>query len=66
MMINIKRILCPTDLSPHSGKAVRYAVALARGGRQSEAKSMARELTAKNASDLSPDLKALLDELIKS
>lgn len=28
-MINIKRILCPTDLSPHSGKAVRYAVALA-------------------------------------
>jgi len=30
MMINIKRILCPTDLSPHSGKAVRYAVALAR------------------------------------
>jgi len=29
-MINIKRILCPTDLSPHSGKAVRYAVALAR------------------------------------
>ena len=30
MMINIKRILCPTDLSPHSVKAVRYAVALAR------------------------------------
>jgi nucleotide-binding universal stress UspA family protein len=29
-MINIKRILCPTDLSPHSGKAVRYAMALAR------------------------------------
>ena len=29
-MINIKRILCPTDLSPHSGKAVRYATALAR------------------------------------
>lgn len=29
-MINIKRILCPTDLSPHSGRAVRYAVALAR------------------------------------
>jgi len=29
-MINIKRILCPTDLSPHSGKAVRYAAALAR------------------------------------
>jgi nucleotide-binding universal stress UspA family protein len=29
-MINIKRILCPTDLSPHSGKAVRYALALAR------------------------------------
>ena len=28
-MINIKRILCPTDLSAHSGKAVRYAVALA-------------------------------------
>jgi nucleotide-binding universal stress UspA family protein len=28
-MINIKRILCPTDLSPHSGKAVRYAAALA-------------------------------------
>jgi len=29
-MINIKRILCPTDLSPHSGKAMRYALALAR------------------------------------
>jgi len=29
-MINIKRILCPTDLSPHSGKAVRYALALSR------------------------------------
>jgi nucleotide-binding universal stress UspA family protein len=29
-MIDIKRILCPTDLSPHSGKAVRYALALAR------------------------------------
>ena len=29
-MINIKRILCPTDLSFHSGKAVRYALALAR------------------------------------
>ena len=29
-MINIKRILCPTDLSPNSGKTVRYAMALAR------------------------------------
>jgi nucleotide-binding universal stress UspA family protein len=29
-MIDIKRILCPTDLSPHSGKAVRYASSLAR------------------------------------
>lgn len=29
-MINIKRILCPTDLSPHSGNAVRYALALSR------------------------------------
>lgn len=29
-MINIKRILCPTDLSPNSGKTVRYALALAR------------------------------------
>jgi len=29
-MINIKRILCPTDLSPHCGSAVRYALALAR------------------------------------
>ena len=29
-MINIERILCPTDLSPHSGKSVRYALALAR------------------------------------
>jgi len=29
-MINIKRILCPTDLSPLSGTAVRYAMALAR------------------------------------
>ena len=30
MMINIKRILCPTDLSLYSGTAVRYALALAR------------------------------------
>lgn len=29
-MINIKRILCPTELSPYSGNAVRYALALAR------------------------------------
>jgi len=29
-MINIKRILCPTDLSAHSGDAVRYALALSR------------------------------------
>ena len=29
-MINIKRILCPTDLSPHSTDAVRYALALSR------------------------------------
>jgi nucleotide-binding universal stress UspA family protein len=29
-MINIERILCPTDLSPYSGNAVRYALALAR------------------------------------
>ena len=29
-MINIKRILCPTDLSLYSGNAVRYALALAR------------------------------------
>lgn len=29
-MINIKRILCPTDLSPYSGNAVRYALAMAR------------------------------------
>ena len=29
-MINIKRILCPTDLSTHSETAVRYALALAR------------------------------------
>jgi nucleotide-binding universal stress UspA family protein len=29
-MINIRRILCPTDLSPHSGDAVRYALALSR------------------------------------
>jgi nucleotide-binding universal stress UspA family protein len=29
-MINIKRILCPTDLSPYSANAVRYALALAR------------------------------------
>lgn len=29
-MINIKRILCPTDLSPYSGNAVRYALALSR------------------------------------
>ena len=30
VMINIKRILCPIDLSPHSRTAVRYALALAR------------------------------------
>jgi len=29
-MITIKRILCPTDLSPHSADVVRYASALAR------------------------------------
>src|ERR1043166_1955809 len=29
-MIDIKRILCPTDLSPHSDDAVRYALAVAR------------------------------------
>ncbi|HEU4510005.1 MAG TPA: universal stress protein [Pyrinomonadaceae bacterium] len=29
-MIDIKRILCPTDLSPYSGNAVRYALALSR------------------------------------
>jgi nucleotide-binding universal stress UspA family protein len=29
-MIDIERILCPTDLSPYSGNAVRYALALAR------------------------------------
>lgn len=29
-MIDIKRILCPTDLSPYSGNAVRYALAMAR------------------------------------
>ena len=29
-MINIKRILCPTNLSPYSGSAVRYALALSR------------------------------------
>ena len=29
-MIDIKRILCPTDLSRYSGNAVRYALALSR------------------------------------
>jgi nucleotide-binding universal stress UspA family protein len=29
-MINIERILCPTDLSPYCGHAERYALALAR------------------------------------
>lgn len=29
-MINIKRILCPIDLTPHSGNALRYALALSR------------------------------------
>lgn len=29
-MVNIKRILCPTDLSRYSGSAVRYALALSR------------------------------------
>jgi nucleotide-binding universal stress UspA family protein len=29
-MINIKRILCPTDLTAHSEHALRYAVALSR------------------------------------
>jgi nucleotide-binding universal stress UspA family protein len=29
-MISINRILCPIDMSPHSGSAVRYAVTLAR------------------------------------
>lgn len=30
VMINLKRILCPVDLSPESNEALRYAVALAR------------------------------------
>jgi nucleotide-binding universal stress UspA family protein len=30
MKINIKRILCPTDMSPQSDEALRYAIALAR------------------------------------
>ncbi|MGE0102389.1 MAG: universal stress protein [Blastocatellales bacterium] len=29
-MINLRRILCPTDLSPESDEALRYAIALAR------------------------------------
>ena len=29
-MINIKRILCPIDLTPHSGHALRYALTLSR------------------------------------
>jgi nucleotide-binding universal stress UspA family protein len=29
-MMRIERILCPTDLSPESGSALRYAIALAR------------------------------------
>ncbi len=29
-MIDIKRVLCPTDLSPYSADAVRYALALSR------------------------------------
>ncbi len=29
-MINIKRILCPIDLTPHSGKALGYSLALSR------------------------------------
>jgi nucleotide-binding universal stress UspA family protein len=29
-MIDIKRILCPTDVTPHSRNALQYAVALAR------------------------------------
>ena len=29
-MINIKRILCPIDLTQHSGHALRYAFALSR------------------------------------
>jgi nucleotide-binding universal stress UspA family protein len=29
-MINIERILCPTDLSPYCGNAMRYSLALAR------------------------------------
>ena len=29
-MISIKHILCPIDFSPHSGNAMRYALALSR------------------------------------
>lgn len=29
-MISINRVLCPTDLSPYAGNAVRYALALSR------------------------------------
>ena len=30
MKITIERILCPTDFSPESEEALRYAIALAR------------------------------------
>ena len=30
MTVKIERILCPTDLTPESEEALRYAVALAR------------------------------------
>ena len=55
-MINIKRILCPTDFSPYAGSAVRYALALARAHNA--------ELILLHCTDSLDEKKELLDSVI--
>lgn len=54
-MTNIKRILCPTDLSPYSRNAVRYALALAQ--------THDAELIVLHCTDNSVDEKELADSV---
>src|SRR5215207_3432958 len=59
-MIDIKRILCPTDLSPYSVNAVRYALALSRAH---EAELILLHCT--NGVDAEEELGLVLTSLVK-
>jgi len=59
-MINIKRILCPIDLSPYSGNAVRYALALSRAH---DAELILLHCT--NGVDAEEELRLLISSLFK-